>query len=455
MEAQCPIKKNEVYEIEIDSLGADGEGIGRIDGFTLFVPDGVPGDYLEVKVLKVKKRFGYGKILRIIKPSESRIEPLCKIASQCGGCQFQNLNYEAQLEFKRDKVEQALKRIGGVSSVEVLSTIGMEDPYFYRNKGQFPVGFANDEIKIGFYAARSHRIVPLDVCAIQSRSHTAILSAVRKYMSENQITAYDEENHRGLIRHVVTRESRANGGINVTLVINGDDLPAKDALIGLLKDVQGVEGICININKERTNVILGSVTKTLYGDPYIIDTIGGIEFKISPASFYQVNPVQTEKLYQTALDYAELKGDEIVWDAYCGIGTITLFLAKKAKKVYGVEIVPQAIADANDNKERNGITNVEFFVGKAEDVITEKYKEGIKADVMVVDPPRKGCDVSLLNTMIQMAPKRIVYVSCDPATLARDVKILVEGGYEVNKVQPVDMFPMTGHVECVVLMTRL
>lgn len=449
-----PVIKNNDYTMMIDDIGVNGEGIGKIDGYTLFVPGGLPGDTIKVKVTKVKKNFGFGRLEAILQPSLSRVEAPCQSFGRCGGCQIQHLDYKAQLDFKKEKVKGALEHIAGLKDVHVHDTIGMEEPFYYRNKAQFPVGMINGNIEVGFYAPRSHRIIPIEHCYIQHRINETIIAKVKEYMNENAIEPYDETRHTGLIRHVVTRWSQSTGDVHVTLVINGKRLPKSEQLIQKLTTIDGISGISFSSNKEKTNVILGEKVETIWGNPTIRDVIGDIYFDISPLSFYQVNPIQTEKLYEKALAYADLTGGEIVWDAYCGIGTISLFLAKQAKKVYGVEIVSQAIEDAKHNAKINKIQNVEFYVGKAEEVIPEVYREtGINPDVIVVDPPRKGCDQALLNTMIEMQPERIVYVSCDPSTMARDVKVLVGGGYEVVEVQPVDMFAHTVHVEAIIKMT--
>lgn len=450
-----PVKKNEYYKMIVDNLGSNGEGIGKIAGYTIFVEGALPEEEIEVKIIKTKKNYGFGKLVKILKPSSERIEPVCEIFNKCGGCDIQHLSYERQLEYKKQKVEDALSRIGEIVDVKVENTIGMDNPYNYRNKVQLPVGGTKGIIDIGFYAKRSHRIIETTSCHLQDKENEEIINIIKAYMMENNVRPYDEKNHKGLIRHIVTRKSNKDGSINITIVINGNKLPNQDLLINRLSSLDNIKGICLNINKEKTNVIFGQEIKTIWGQDYIIDSISDIEYKITPKSFYQVNPKQTKILYEKALEYADLDGDEIVWDAYCGIGTITLFLAKKAKKVYGVEIVEEAINDAIENARLNDINNVEFFIGKAEEIITKKYKEeNIIADVIVVDPPRKGCDEALLNTIIKMEPKKLVYVSCDPATLARDLKILVANGYKVMKVQPVDMFPQTVHVETVVLIVK-
>lgn len=451
------VKKDDIVELNIEDLGSDGEGIGRIDGYTLFVKGALVGDQITAKILKTKKSYGYAKIEKINQPSPYRVEPRCDKANKCGGCQLQHLDYNKQLEYKQNKVKNCLERIGGFTDItsKMEPMIGMDDPYYYRNKSQFPVGKNKEgNIVTGFYASRTHSIIDTSHCFIGAKVNELILNKVKDFLKEYKIETYDEINHVGLVRHILTRVGFITGEIMVCLVINGKELPHKDELIESLKEIRGMTSISINVNQEKTNVILGNQVITLWGTPYITDYIGEIKYHISPLSFYQVNPVQTKKLYEKALSYADLTGEETVVDLYCGIGTISLFLAKKAKKVLGVEIVPQAIEDAKVNAKINNIENATFLVGAAEEIIPKKYKEeNLKADVIVVDPPRKGCDESLLETMILMAPKRIVYVSCDPATLARDVKYLSENGYEMKKVCTVDQFSHSTHVESVVLMT--
>jgi 23S rRNA (uracil1939-C5)-methyltransferase len=452
---QAPVQKNEVYEMIVNDLGINGEGIGKVEGYTLFVDGGLPGEKIKVKVVKIGKNFGFGKLEEILEPSPDRVEPICKIANKCGGCQLQHLSYEGQLKFKHNKVSELMKRIGKLEDVAVNPVIGMDEPYYYRNKVQYPVRSVNGEIKIGFYAKRSHRVVETDHCYIQDQRNETIRELILDWMEQNDIPAYNEEKHVGFVRHIVTRHAHSTKKMHVTLVINGRRLKAADSLIARLSKLDYISGISVNINKEETNVIMSDHLLHIYGDTYIEDTIGDIKFHISPLSFFQVNPVQTEKLYNKALEYAGLTGTETVIDAYCGIGSISLFLAKKAKKVIGVEVAETAIADAVHNAEINGIKNVEFHVGKAEEVIPNLYKDmKIKADVILVDPPRKGCEEALLSAMVQIAPKKIVYVSCDPATLARDLHYLTEHGYEVKQVQPVDMFPQGVHVECCALLTK-
>ncbi len=471
-------KKNDVVRVTIEDIGTEGEGIGKIDGFTLFIKDAVVGDEVEAKILKAKKNYAYARLEKVLTPSPFRVEPRCAYHRQCGGCQIQALSYEKQLEFKQNKVRNNLLRIGGFAP-ECLEAVmepivGMDAPYHYRNKAQYPVGTDRDgRIVTGFYAGRTHSIIANTECYLGVPENKVILEAVLDYMEACGVPAYDEEIGSGLVRHVLIRTGFTSGEIMVCLVINGRDkkrckageyLPGQKALLERLAQIAGMTSVSVSINTEKTNVIMGKEVHVLWGEATISDVIHvrnmnktgypvtgqELTFKISPLSFYQVNPVQTEKLYSLALEYAGLTGQETVWDLYCGIGTISLFLAGSAKQVYGVEIVPQAIEDAKENAKRNGIVNAEFFVGKAEEVLPEKYeKEGIYADVIVVDPPRKGCDEACLSTMLKMRPERIVYVSCDSATMARDVKILCEGGYELKKVRPVDQFGHTVHVETV------
>lgn len=449
-----PVEKNKIYEMKIDALGSNAEGIGRIDGFTVFVEGALPGETIRVLIVKVKKSYAYGKLLEILEASEERREPLCPVAKHCGGCQLQHLSYKAELLYKTKEVREDLERIAGIKDVTVQPVLGMADPWRYRNKAQFPVGQGKDGCAIGFYAKRSHRIVDTQRCFLQNACNDEIIGIVRQFLNEFQIPLYDEKTHKGLVRHILTRIGRKSGEIMVCIVINGKKLPNSDSLVEHLQKVEGVVSVMLNINKEKTNVVLGNKSVTLWGKDAIVDSIDGIEFEISPLSFYQVNPQQTEVLYRKAVTFADLKGDETVLDLYCGIGTISLFFARKAKRVFGVEIVPEAIADAKKNAERNGITNVEFAIGAAEEVVPRLYGEkGIAADVVVVDPPRKGCDEKLLETILQISPKKVVYVSCNPATLARDLKVLKDGGYEVKLVQPVDQFPHSVHVETVVLLS--
>ncbi|MCD8222620.1 MAG: 23S rRNA (uracil(1939)-C(5))-methyltransferase RlmD [Clostridiales bacterium] len=552
-------KKNDLIQLTIEDMSDTGDGIGKADGFTWFVKDTVIGDTIEAKVMKVKKTYGFAKLIRVLTPSAHRVAPECPVARQCGGCQLQAMSYESQLVYKENKVRNHLRRIGGLELAEdvFMPIIGMENPWRYRNKAQFPFGNNKEgRIVAGFYAGHTHSIIENEDCLVGTRENQAILRTIREYMEEYGIEPYDEITHTGLVRHVLIRKGFRTGELMVCLVINGGvkELKRKDVLVTRLKElfvsdfisgcacdfipdyvsdrvsdsasnrvpdfvpgqvsdsvssrisdfapnqvsdsVSGcvldpvanfvsdrnihesegdtgvsedqtgkvgqevrqarVVSICCNINRERTNVIMGKETVNLLGPGYITDMIGTVSYRISPLSFYQVNPAQTERLYSTALSFAGLTGNEVVWDLYCGIGTISLFLAQKAKKVYGVEIIPQAIDDARANAVLNGIDNVEFFVGKAEEVLPEQYeKNHVYADVIVVDPPRKGCDSICLETIVKMRPERVVYISCDSATLARDLKYLCGEGYEVRKVQVVDNFCLTVHVETVVLMSRV
>ncbi len=450
-------QKNDILTLSITDLGSGGEGIGRTeDGYTLFVKDTVPGDLAEVKIIKAKKQYGYGRLMKLLTPSEKRCEPFCSLARSCGGCQLQALSYQEQLLWKQEKVRNNLIRIGGFEHPEVQPVIGMEDPVRYRNKAQFPIGADKEGNPVaGFYAGRTHSIIPCTDCQLGAEGNEKILTVLLDWMKEHHIEPYDEKTGKGLIRHCLIRTGHSSGQWMVCLVINGSKLPKAESLVEKLSAIPGMTSITLSPNTRRDNVIMGDTVIPLWGETYITDSIGTVSYQISPLSFYQVNPVQTEKLYGKALEYADLKGSETVWDLYCGIGTISLFLAQKAKKVYGVEIIPQAIEDARRNAELNHLDNAEFYVGKAEEVLPRLYEEEqVYADVIVVDPPRKGCDAALMDTMIQMQPKRIVYVSCDSATLARDLKILCSRGYSLEKVQPVDQFPHTVHVEVAVQLLR-
>ena len=451
------MQKDDLITVKIEDLSSEGLGVGHCDGMAFFIKDTVIGDVAEAKIMKMKKTYGYARLVRLITPSPDRTEARCPVARQCGGCQIQSMGYPAQLRFKEAKVRNNLIHIGKFEQPPMEPIIGMEEPYRYRNKAQFPVGTAKDgRIIAGFYAGRTHAIIECEDCLLGVEENQAILELVLAHMKEYHIRPYEEKTGKGLIRHVMIRKGFATGELMVCLVVNGDSLPHVEALAEKLRTIPGMTSITLNINREQTNVIMGREIKLLWGRPYIEDTIGSVRFRISPLSFYQVNPLQTEKLYNKALEYAGLTGEETVWDLYCGIGTISLFLARRAKQVYGVEIVPAAIEDAKVNAALNGMSNAEFFVGKAEEVLPEKYeKEGITADVIVVDPPRKGCEESVLSTMIQMSPERIVYVSCDSATLARDLKYLCHHGYELTRCCPTDMFGNSVHVETVCLLSKL
>ena len=449
-------RKNDLVTLEIEDCGIDGEGIGKADGFTVFVKDAVIGDTVTAKIIKAKKNYGYGRLMEVLKPSPYRVEPKCEFARQCGGCQLQALSYDQQLVFKTNKVKGHLERIGGFTDIPMEPIIGMDELFHYRNKAQFPVG-RNKEGKIvtGFYAGRTHNIIENRDCALGVAENKEVMDRVIAHMEKYRIEPYNEATGKGLVRHVLIRYGYFTKEVMVCLILNGNKLPKEEQLVKSLCEIPGMTSITINVNKKHSNVILGEEICLLWGQEYITDRIGDISYQISPLSFYQVNPMQTQKLYAKALEYADLHGEETVWDLYCGIGTISLFLAQKAKFVRGVEIVPAAIENAKENAKLNGLENTEFFVGKAEEVLPREYKKnGVYADVIVVDPPRKGCDETLLETMIEMNPERIVYVSCDSATLARDLKYLCERGYELRKVCPVDQFGMTVHVETVVLLSQ-
>lgn len=469
--AGLPVAKNDEITLDIIGMNHDGEGVGRADGYTLFVPGALPGEKISARVLKTKKQYGYAKMQTLLESSPARVDAPCEIFDRCGGCQIQHMDYAAQLEWKRQQVVNSLERIGklNVRSLEgaadvgateaggilVPSTLGMSEPWRYRNKAQVPMGQEHGRLIGGFYARGSHRIVDMQTCIIQHEANDEMVEAVKEIGRELGISAYDEETGRGLLRHVVVKVAFATGEKMVVLVTNGDRLPEAERWIEAIRErVPSVRSICQNVNTRQTNVIFGDVTRVLWGEEVIHDYIGDVKFAISARSFYQVNPAQTEVLYGKTLEYAGLTGNETVIDAYCGIGTISLFLAQKAKKVYGVEIVKEAIEDARKNAELNGFANAEFEVGASEDVIPRWREQGVKPDVIVVDPPRKGCDARLLDTIIEMKPERVVYVSCNPATLARDLRVLEDGGFKTVKVQPVDMFPQTVHVEAVALLTR-
>ncbi|WP_209124809.1 23S rRNA (uracil(1939)-C(5))-methyltransferase RlmD [Alkalihalobacillus sp. BA299] len=448
-----PVQKNQQYEVVFEDLTHEGAAVAKINGYTLFVPKALPGERGIVKVIKVNKGYGFGRLMERIETSEHRAEPPCPVYQQCGGCQLQHLNYDAQLLQKQKMVKDVLERIGKITKIPIHPTLGMNDPWRYRNKAQVPVATREGGLVAGFYQERTHHIIDMDECLIQQEANDRVVQVVKDIANQLQISGYDEKAHKGTLRHVVARYGLVTKEVMVVLVTRTAELPHKEQLIKQIKErLPEVKSIVHNINRKKTNVIFGDQTTVLWGEEYIYDFIGDIKFAISARSFYQVNPEQTKVLYNKALEYAELTSSDIVIDAYCGIGTISLFLAQKAKHVYGVEIVPQAIDDAKRNAKLNHINNVDFAVGEAEKVIPWWYAQGIRADVIVVDPPRKGCDQALLNTIIQMKPKRVVYVSCNPATLARDLRVLEDGGYQTKQVQPVDMFPHTMHVESVAVL---
>ncbi|MFE8701340.1 23S rRNA (uracil(1939)-C(5))-methyltransferase RlmD [Cytobacillus sp. FJAT-54145] len=450
MSKTIPINKNDYIDVEFEDLTHDGAGVAKIDGYPIFVPNGLPGEKAKIKVIKVNKGYSFGRLIEIYEESKDRVNAPCPIYNECGGCQLQHLSYEGQLRAKEKQVRDVLTRIGKLENVKVHPTLGMEEPWRYRNKAQVPVGEREGGLIAGFYQKRSHEIIDMQACLIQQEINDKVVQAVKEICERLGISAYDEQRHKGTLRHIMARHGLVTGEVMVVIVTRTQDLPHKNQIIEeIISRIDGVKSIIQNVNSRKTNVILGNETKVLWGEEVIYDYIGNVKFAISSRSFYQVNPEQTKVLYETALQYADLTGEENVIDAYCGIGTISLFLAQKAKKVYGVEIVPEAIEDANRNAMLNDISNVEFAVGEAEVVIPKWYKEGVTAEVLVVDPPRKGCDEALLQTIIDMKPKKVVYVSCNPATLARDLRILEDGGYKTVEVQPVDMFPHTTHCEAV------
>ncbi len=500
------MEKNQQFQVTITDYSSEGLGIGKTEGqFVWFIKDTVIGDEVIAAATKVKKHYGFARLVKLVNPSPARESPACPIARQCGGCQLQQMRYPAQLRFKQEKVYNNLLRIGEVPQVlldEVFQPIvGMESPFRYRNKAQYPIRRdKSGKIIAGFYAGRTHDVIACDDCLLGVEENKAILDAIVTWMEDYSIDPYDEKSGEGLVRHVLCRKGFRSGQHMVCLVINGTSLPHQEALVEKLcghggktgaeaelrsadsadtmenggntsdhgaadvdRAVSGsgecphVDSLSFSVNMENTNVIMGTKIVHLYGPGYIEDAIGAVRFRISPLSFYQVNPVQTEEMYGAALEFADLQGTENVWDLYCGIGTISLFLSQKAKQVYGVEIIPEAIEDARQNAALNGITNAEFYVGAAEEVLPDWYEAHPDEciDVVCVAPPRKGCDEKALNTIVQMAPEKLVYVSCDSATLARDVKYLRAAGYELRHVRPVDNFPETVHVETVVLMSRV
>lgn len=479
MSKVIPVEKNKEYVLDINGMGYEGEGVGKIEDFTVFVPGALIGENVKVIIVKVNKNFAFGKLTDVIKKSKYRTEAICSIYKRCGGCQLQHFSYGAQLKFKKQRVEDCIKRIGKLKIKEleprdnegsqnnsnninpsegdivIHDAIGMDSPYRYRNKVQLPVGEKNGEVKIGFYAQRSHEIIHMDECGIQDEAADKVVKLIKEWIEKYSIKTYNEEEHNGIIRHIMIRKAFKTNEIMVVVVTKTKELPHKDELIDLIfRNINGIKSIIQNVNDKKTNVILGEYSKTLWGSDTISDYIGEFKFNISPLSFFQVNPIQTEILYNKALEYANLTGNEIVFDAYCGTGTISLFLSQKSKRVYGVEIVPEAIENARVNATENNVENVEFIVGQSEKVIPELIAKGVKADVVVVDPPRKGCEKILLESIAKMQPKRIVYVSCDPGTLARDLAILGELGYKTSEIQPVDMFPQTAHIETVALIVR-
>ncbi|WP_394888029.1 23S rRNA (uracil(1939)-C(5))-methyltransferase RlmD [Clostridium perfringens] len=446
------VEKNKEYIFDIISQGYEGEGIAKIDNkYPIFIEGALKGEKVKVRIVKVNKNFAYGKLMEVLEASEERVNPPCDIYKRCGGCKLQHASYKAQLDFKWDRVKDCVSKIGKLDPSIVKYPLGMEELWRYRNKVQLPIGLINGEVKIGFFAPRSHDIIDMESCLIQDEIGDKVVKLTREWIEKFNIRPYNvdgEYDEKGIVRHIMIRRGFTTNEVMVVLVTNGEKLPHKEEFVDLMvKNIPGIKSIIQNINSKKTNVILGLESKTLWGEDTISDYIGDFRFNISPLSFFQVNPIQTEVLYGKALEYANLTGNEEVFDAYCGTGTITLFLSQRAKKVYGVEIIPQAIDNAWINAKENKVENVEFFVGESEVVIPDLINKGVKADVVVVDPPRKGCDKKLLDSITNIDAKKIVYVSCDPSTLGRDLQVLEENGYKTLEVQPVDMFPNTSHVE--------
>ncbi len=444
------LSKNKEYVVDLVDIGQGGVGLGKYEGFTVFIEGGLIQDKVKVIISKSKKNYAVGDIVEILEKSPFRVDRICSDdLKDCGGCQIQELDYNKQLELKTNEVKQVISRIGKLENVEIHETIGMQSPCRYRNKAQFPIQNINGSTAIGFYKKKSHDVIPTDMCVIQHDINDKIIKIIKTYIQAYNVSIYNETTHTGVLRHLVTKVGFTTNEVMVVLVANGTNLPHLNELASVLKEnILGFKTLVLNVNKAKTNVILGKENKVIYGNGKINDYIGDLVFEISPLSFFQVNPVQTEVLYNKALEYAELKENDTVFDIYCGIGSISLFLAQKATKVYGIEIVEDAIKDAKINAKLNNLNNVEFYVGKAEEVVPKMYSEGKTANVVVVDPPRKGCDEKVLDTIVSMKPDRVVYVSCNPSTLARDLAYLDERGYKCVEIQPVDMFPHTMHVEC-------
>lgn len=453
------VEKNKEYIFDIISQGYEGEGIAKIDNkYPIFIEGALKGEKVKGRIVKVNKNFAYGKLMEVLEASEERVNPSCAIYKRCGGCKLQHASYKAQLDFKWDRVKDCVSKIGKLDPSIVKYPLGMENPWRYRNKVQLPIGLINGEVKIGFFAPRSHDIIDMESCLIQDEIGDKVVKLTREWIEKFNIRPYNvdgEYDEKGIVRHIMIRRGFTTNEVMIVLVTNGEKLPHKEEFVDLMvKNIPGIKSVIQNINSKKTNVILGLESKTLWGENTISDYIGDFRFNISPLSFFQVNPIQTEVLYGKALEYANLTGNEEVFDAYCGTGTITLFLSQKAKKVYGVEIIPQAIDNAWINAKENKVENVEFFVGESEVVIPDLINKGVKADVVVVDPPRKGCDKKLLDAITNIDAKKIVYVSCDPSTLGRDLQVLEENGYKTLEVQPVDMFPNTAHIENVALLIK-
>lgn len=451
----APVTAGSRYTVEIIGLGHSGEGVGRFQDFTIFVPQALPGEVVEVQVSEVKKNYAKAKLTGVKQASAERVEPLCSVYQNCGGCQLQHLSYAGQLNAKRQQVVDAVTRIGKLADVVVHPTMGAANPWYYRNKMQFPVGKAGGKVAVGCYSQGTHAIINTENCCIQHAVNNTIADQVRRIVTEFNIPTYDERTGEGVIRHVMGRVGTATGEVMVALVTAVDKLPSQEKVIAALRQaIPGLTSIVQNVNPKRGNIIMGETTRTIWGKDTITDKLGDLTFHISARSFFQVNTEQTVLLYGKAVEYAGLTGQETVIDAYCGTGTITLFLAGQAAKVYGIEIVKPAIVDAWQNAQTNTIENVEFIAGDAVEVMPELYRNGVRPETIVVDPPRAGCEPKVLETFVKMKPERIVYVSCNPASLARDLAILAEQGYQTVEIQPVDMFPHTHHVECVAKLIR-
>ncbi|MGL5868126.1 MAG: 23S rRNA (uracil(1939)-C(5))-methyltransferase RlmD [Clostridium chrysemydis] len=453
------VTKNEEYILDIISEGYEGEGVAKIDNYPIFVEGALKGEKVKIRIVKALKNYAYGRLIEVLEKSEGRVDAACKYYKRCGGCRLQHMDYKTQLDFKFERVKDCVRKIGGLDESIVKYPLGMEEnPYRYRNKVQLPIGLVNGKVNVGFYAPRSHDIIDIDKCLIQEEDADTVSKITKEWIEEFNIRPAFVDgkfDKKGLVRHIMIRKGFKTGGVMVVLVATKEDVPHLDDLVNRLKEeLSGLESVILNVNNKDTNVILSNNCKTIYGNDTIKDYIGEFKFNISPLSFFQVNPIQTEVLYGKTLEYADLTGDEVVFDAYCGTGTITLFLSQKAKKVYGVEIIEPAIINAKENAKINKIENAEFLVGKSEEVIPELIESGVKADVIVVDPPRKGCDAKLLEAIGKVKPKKVVYVSCDPSTLARDLKILETQGYKTKEIQPVDMFPQTSHIENVALLVE-
>lgn len=450
------MKKNDIFNLYIEENGYDGEGIAKIDGLPIFIKGGIQGDTADIRIVKVNKNYAFGKIEKITLPSPYRRTPVCNVFGKCGGCSIMHIGYDKQLEIKKNIVTNNLRKIAGLSQADYIfeGIIGCDSEFNYRNKAQFPLVYENGKANFGFFAPSTHSVVVCDDCKIQNELINKTATAILEYINENNISLYDEKTGKGIVRHIYIRTSELNEIMAIIITNSSKELPYKEKLIAKLALISEVKSIIQNINTRSDNIIMGNKNIVLWGKDKLTMLLGDLKFNVSPNSFFQVNPIQTEKLYEKAIDYAELSGCETVFDLYCGVGSISLFMAKKAKKVYGVEIVDDAIKNANSNAKMNNIGNAEFYSGDCTEIVENIIDNGITADVVVVDPPRKGCDASLLNLINTISPARIVYVSCNSATLARDISILSDYGYKLSKVTAVDMFPQTSHVECCALLCR-